>query len=147
MEDRFIVLDNHKSRSDTCFLEILDGCHGVTATETIVAKLPLLFLEQLSHIDSSHKNKTDKANSRIFCQTNQGRLQEKREEPSNEKTNKTSLLWKCMLSPFGEGRFLQLGRNEVPKVHWSGGSARKRIPREEMDGTKENILKTTHTAH
>lgn len=34
MEDRFIVLDNHESRSDTCFLEILDGCHSVTATET-----------------------------------------------------------------------------------------------------------------
>lgn len=60
MEDRFIVLDNHESRSDTCFLEILDDCHGVTATETIVAKLPLLFLEQLSHTDFSHKNKNDK---------------------------------------------------------------------------------------
>lgn len=50
------MLDNHESRSDTCFLQILDSCHGVTATETIVAKLPLLFLEQLSHIDSSYKN-------------------------------------------------------------------------------------------
>lgn len=58
MEDRFIVLDNHESRSDTCFLQILDSWHGVTATETIVAKLPLLFLEQLSHIDSSYKNKS-----------------------------------------------------------------------------------------
>lgn len=60
MEDRFIVRDSHESRSDTCLLQILDGCHGVTATETIVAKLPLLFLKQLSHMDSSHKNKNAK---------------------------------------------------------------------------------------
>lgn len=39
---------------------VLDGCHSVTATETIVAKLPLLLLEQLSHIDSSYKNKNNK---------------------------------------------------------------------------------------
>lgn len=60
MEGRFITLDNHESRSDTCFLEILDDCSTVIATETIVAKLPLLFLDQLSHIDSSRKNKNDK---------------------------------------------------------------------------------------
>ncbi|KAM3678951.1 LOW QUALITY PROTEIN: protein phosphatase 2C-like domain-containing protein 1 [Ammospiza maritima maritima] len=125
MEDRFIVLDNHESRSDTCFLEIHDGCHGVTATETIVAKLPLLFLEQLSHIDSSHKNKTDKEQILEFF----ARLI-KADYRKKEKNQ-------AMRRP----RPVYCESNEVSKVHWSGGSAGKRIPREEMDGTREEERK------
>lgn len=91
MENRLIVLDNHESRSDTCFLEILDGCHSVTATETIAAKLPLLFLDQLPQIGTSYKNNNDKEQILdFFCHGNQGRLQGKREEPGKEETNKTS---------------------------------------------------------
>ncbi|KAL2307542.1 hypothetical protein Nmel_000511, partial [Mimus melanotis] len=137
MEDSFIVLDNHESRSDTCFLGILDGCHGVTATETIVAKLPLLFLEQLSYIDSSYKNKNNKEQIlEFFCHSNQGRLQGKREKPGNEETSKTSLVMKV----YHESIFTA-GRNEVSKVHCSGCSVAKIIPSKEMDGTGEEERK------
>uniref|UniRef100_A0A8D0FCD1 Protein phosphatase 2C like domain containing 1 n=1 Tax=Strix occidentalis caurina TaxID=311401 RepID=A0A8D0FCD1_STROC len=59
MEDRFIVLDNYGNKSDTCFLGLVDGSHGVTAAETVAAELPLLFLDQLAQMDSSYRKSKD----------------------------------------------------------------------------------------
>ncbi|KAM7071265.1 LOW QUALITY PROTEIN: protein phosphatase 2C-like domain-containing protein 1 [Acridotheres tristis] len=142
MEDRFIVLDNHESRSDTCFLEILDGCHGVTATETIVAKLPLLFLEQLSHIDSSYKNKNNKEQIlEFFATVIKADYREKEKKTDNEETNKTSR--KCTMKVYAKSFRMQIftvGVLSFPKFR-SGCSVVKIIPSEEMDGTGEEEKK------
>lgn len=103
MEDRFIVLDNHESRSDTCFLEILDGSHGVTATETIVAKLPLLFLEQLSHIDSSYKTNKKQILEFFFLATViKADYREKEKNQAMRRPVRPALPWKYTMKVYAK---------------------------------------------
>ncbi|XP_009573440.1 PREDICTED: LOW QUALITY PROTEIN: protein phosphatase 2C-like domain-containing protein 1 [Fulmarus glacialis] len=162
MEDRFIVLDNYGNRSDTCFLGLVDGSHGVTAAETVAAELPLLFLDQLAQTDSSYKKSEDeqqildsfatvikadyREKEKIFC-----------DKPGNDKTNKTNTyewIHKAYAKSFWRmDRLLRLGRNEVSKVRWSGCSVVtclvERIHSEEADGIEEEERKhsrnTTHS--
>ncbi|KAM4790817.1 LOW QUALITY PROTEIN: protein phosphatase 2C-like domain-containing protein 1 [Cyanocitta cristata] len=142
MEDRFIVQDNHESRSDTYFLEILDGCHSVTATETIAAKLPLLFLDQLPKIGTSYKNKNDKEQILDFFFPTVIKADYREKEKNQTRRRPTRPVpMKVYAKSFWRIRFLQLGRHKVSKVHWSGCSVVKIIPTEEIDGTGEEERK------
>ncbi|XP_009464817.1 PREDICTED: protein phosphatase 2C-like domain-containing protein 1 [Nipponia nippon] len=154
MEDRFIVLDNYGNRSDTCFLGLVDGSHGVTAAETVAAELPLLFLDQLAQMDSSYKKSKDEQQILdSFATVINADYREKEkifsDKPGNDKTNKTNTyewIHKAYAKSFWRmDRLLRLGRNEVSKVRWSGCSAVtclvERIPSEETDGTEEEDRK------
>ncbi|KFQ69449.1 Protein phosphatase 2C-like domain-containing protein 1, partial [Phaethon lepturus] len=162
MEDRFIVLDNYGNRSDTCFLGLVDGSHGVTAAETVAAELPLLFLDQLAQIDSSYKMDEDEQQILdSFATVIKADYREKErifsDKPGSDGTNKTNTyewIHKAYAKSFWRmDRLLRLGRNEVSKVRWSGCSAVtclvERIPSEETDGTEEEERKhfenTTHS--
>ncbi|XP_071661060.1 protein phosphatase 2C-like domain-containing protein 1 [Patagioenas fasciata] len=150
MEDRFIVLDNYGNRSDTCFLGLVDGSHGVAAAETVAAELPLLFLDQLAQMDSSYKKSKDEQQILDSFATVINADYKKKEKifsdkPSSGKTNNTNTyewIHKAYAKSFWRmDRLLRLGRNEVSKVRWSGCSAVtclvERIPSEETDVTEE----------
>ncbi|KAM9304607.1 protein phosphatase 2C-like domain-containing protein 1 isoform 1-T2 [Morus bassanus] len=158
MEDRFIVLDNYGNRSDTCFLGLVDGSHGVTAAETVAAELPLLFLDQLAQMDSSYKkNKDEQQILDSFATVIKADYREKEkifsDKPGNDDTNKTNTykwIHKAYAKSFWRmDRLLRLGRNEVSKVRWSGCSAVtclvERLPSEETDGTEEEERKHSET--
>ncbi|NXQ81556.1 PP2D1 protein, partial [Nyctibius grandis] len=154
MEDRFIVLDNYGNRSDTCFLGLVDGSHGVTAAETVAAELPLLFLDQLAQTDSSYKKSKDEQQILdSFATVIKADYREKEkifsDKPGNDETNKTNTyewIHKAYAKSFWRmDRLLRLGRNEISKVRWSGCSAVtclvERIPSKETDGTEEEERK------
>ncbi|CAM9215967.1 unnamed protein product [Bubo scandiacus] len=154
MEDRFIVLDNYGNKSDTCFLGLVDGSHGVTAAETVAAELPLLFLDQLAQMDSSYrKSKDEQQILDSFATVIKADYREKEkifsDKPGNDKTNNTNTyewIHKAYAKSFWRmDRLLRLGRNEVSKVRWSGCSAVtclvERIPSKERDGTEEEERK------
>ncbi|NWQ96137.1 PP2D1 protein, partial [Burhinus bistriatus] len=159
MEDRFIVLDNYGNRSDTCFLGLVDGSHGVTAAETVAAELPLLFLDQLAQTDSSYKKSKDEQQILdSFATVIKADYREKEkifsDKPGNDKTNTYEWIHKAYAKSFWRmDRLLRLGRNEVSKVRWSGCSAVtclvERIPSGERDGTEEegkyHSENTTHS--
>ncbi|NXE48245.1 PP2D1 protein, partial [Casuarius casuarius] len=154
MEDRYIVLDNYGSRSDTCFLGLVDGYHGVTAAEAVSAELPLLFLDQLAQADSSYKKSKDeqeildsfatvitadyREKERIFS--------DKQDNDKTKKTNTYKWIHKAYAKSFWRmDRLLQLGRNEVSKVRWSGCSTVtclvERMHNEKTDSTEEEERK------
>ncbi|XP_069716499.1 protein phosphatase 2C-like domain-containing protein 1 [Phaenicophaeus curvirostris] len=150
MEDRYIVLDNYGNRSDTCFLGLVDGSHGMTAAETVAAELPLLFLDQLAQTDSSYKKSKDEQQILdSFATVLKADYMEKErifsDKPGNDKTDKTNThewIHKAYAKSFWRmDRLLRLGRNEVSKVRWSGCSVVtcvvERIPREEIHGNQE----------
>ncbi|NXT48009.1 PP2D1 protein, partial [Pluvianellus socialis] len=147
MEDRFIVLDNYGNRSDTCFLGLVDGSHGVAAAETVAAELPLLFLDQLAQTDSSYKKSKDEQQILdSFATVIKADYREKEkifsDKPGKDKTNVYEWIHKAYAKSFWRmDRLLRLGRNEVSKVRWSGCSAVtclvERIHSEEPDGTEE----------
>ncbi|KAM6338970.1 protein phosphatase 2C-like domain-containing protein 1 [Podargus strigoides] len=154
MEDRFIVLNNYGNRSDTCFLGLVDGSHGVTAAETVAAELPLLFLDQLAQMDSSYKKSKDEQQILdSFATVIKSDYREKEkifsDKPGNDKTNTTNTyewIHKAYAKSFWRmDRLLRLGRNEVSKVRWSGCSVVtclvERIPSRETDGTEEEESK------
>uniref|UniRef100_A0A8C0EPU4 Protein phosphatase 2C like domain containing 1 n=1 Tax=Bubo bubo TaxID=30461 RepID=A0A8C0EPU4_BUBBB len=141
MEDRFIVLDNYGNKSDTCFLGLVDGSHGVTAAETVAAELPLLFLDQLAQMDSSYrKSKDEQQILDSFATVIKADYREKEkifsDKPGNDKTNNTNTY---------EWIHKAYAKNEVSKVRWSGCSAVtclvERIPSKERDGTEEEERK------
>ncbi|XP_021241124.1 protein phosphatase 2C-like domain-containing protein 1 isoform X3 [Numida meleagris] len=149
MEDRFFVVDNYGSRSDTCFLGLIDGHHGMTAAETVAAELPLLFLDQLAQTDSSYRmTKEEQQILDSFATVFMEDYREKERTFSDRQENKTSKIntqeWihKAYAKSFWRmDRLLQLGRNEVSRVRWSGCSAvtclMERLPSENTDGTEE----------
>ncbi|NWJ10511.1 PP2D1 protein, partial [Crypturellus undulatus] len=150
MEDRYIVLDNYGSRSDTCFLGLVDGYHGASAAEAVSAELPLLFLDQLAQTDSSYKKSTEEQkilDSFSTVITADYREKEKifSDKQDNNKTRKPNTykwIHKAYAKSFWRmDRLLQLGRNEVSKVRWSGCSVLtclvERIHSEETDSTEE----------
>ncbi|KAK4828371.1 hypothetical protein QYF61_026093 [Mycteria americana] len=154
MEDRYIVLDNYGKRSDTCFLGLVDGSHGVTAAETVAAELPLLFLDQLAQTDSSYKkSKEEQQILDAFATVIKADYREREkifsDKPGNDETNKTNTyewIHKAYAKSFWRmDRLLRLGRNEVSKVRWSGCSAVtclvERIPSKETDGTENEESK------
>ncbi|NXP48977.1 PP2D1 protein, partial [Heliornis fulica] len=158
MEDRFIVLENYGNRSDTCFLGLVDGCHGATAAEIVAAELPLLFLEQLAQTDSSYKkSKKEQQILDSFATVIKADYREIEkifsDKTSNDKTNKTNIyewIHKAYAKSFWRmDRLLRLGRNEVSKVRWSGCSAVtclvERATSEETDGTEEEERKHFET--
>ncbi|OXB70382.1 UNVERIFIED_CONTAM: hypothetical protein H355_011129 [Colinus virginianus] len=149
MEDRFFVVDNYGRRSDTCFLGLIDGHHGTAAAETVAAELPLLFLDQLAQTDPSYrmtKEEQQILDSFATVITEDYRERERiffeRQENKTNKTNTYEWIYKAYAKSFWRmDRLLQLGRNEVSRVRWSGCSAvtclMERLPTENMDGTKE----------
>ncbi|NWR57122.1 PP2D1 protein, partial [Bucorvus abyssinicus] len=150
LEDRFIVVDNYGNRSDTCFLGLVDGSHGVTAAETVASELPLLFLDQLAQTDSSYKKSKDEQQILdSFATVIKADYREKEkifsDKPGNDETNRTNTyewIHKAYAKSFWRmDRLLRLGRNEVSKVRWSGCSAVtclvERTPSKETDGTEE----------
>lgn len=154
MEDRFIVLNNYGNRSDTCFLGLVDGFHGVTAAETVAAELPLLFLDQLAQTDSSYKKSEDEQQILdSFATVIKADYREKEkifsDIPGNDKTDKSNTyewIHKAYAKSFWRmDRLLRLGRNEVSKVRWSGCSVVtclvERIRSEEADGIEEEERK------
>lgn len=151
MEDRFIVLDNYGNRSDTCFLGLVDGSHGVAAAETVAAELPLLFLDQLAQMDSSYKKSKEEQQILDSFATVINADYKKKEKifsdkPGSGKTNTYKWIHKAYAKSFWRmDRLLRLGRNEVSKVRWSGCSAVtclvERIPSKETDGTEEERRK------
>ncbi|NWS68379.1 PP2D1 protein, partial [Crotophaga sulcirostris] len=154
MEDIFIVLDNYGNRSDTCFLGLVDGFHGATAAETVAAELPLLFLDQLAQTDSSYKtSKDEQLILDSFATVFKADYKEKEsifsDKPGSDETSKTNTyewIHKAYAKSFWRmDRLLQLGRNEVSKVRWSGCSVVtclvERIPSEETHGTEEEEKK------
>ncbi|NXD09022.1 PP2D1 protein, partial [Nothocercus nigrocapillus] len=150
MEDRYIVLDNYGSRSDTSFLGLVDGYHGAAAAEAVSAEFPLLFLDQLAKTDSSYKKSMEEQKILdSFCTVITADYREKERifshKQDNDKTNKTNTykwIHKAYAKSFWRmDRLLQLGRNEVSKVRWSGCSILtclvERIHNEETDSTEE----------
>ncbi|KAH1177177.1 protein phosphatase 2C-like domain-containing protein 1 isoform X2 [Mauremys mutica] len=132
MEDTFIVLDNFGNRSDTCFLGLFDGYHGVFAAETVSAELPLLFLDHLSQTDSSYKvsrNEEQILDSFVTVIKGNYRDQEKvfSGKTDTDKTTKPNMyewIHKAYAKSFWRmDRLLRLGRNEVSKVRWSSCTA------------------------
>uniref|UniRef100_A0A8C4W8R2 Protein phosphatase 2C like domain containing 1 n=1 Tax=Gopherus evgoodei TaxID=1825980 RepID=A0A8C4W8R2_9SAUR len=132
MEDIFIVLDNFGNRSDTCFLGLFDGYHGVFAAETVSAELPLLFLDQLSQTDSSYKvsrNEEQILDSFVTVIKGNYRDQEKvfsgkTDSDKTTKPNTYEWIHKAYAKSFWRmDRLLRLGRNEVSKVRWSSCTA------------------------
>ncbi|NWR68583.1 PP2D1 protein, partial [Centropus unirufus] len=154
MEDTFTVLDNYGNRSDTCFLGLADGSHGVTAAEIVAAELPLLFLDQLAQTDSTYKkSKDDQRILDSFATVLKADYKEKErifsDKPGSDKSKKTNTyewIHKAYAKSFWRmERLLRLGRNEVSKVRWSGCSVVtclvERIPREEIHATEEEERK------
>ncbi|XP_074840586.1 protein phosphatase 2C-like domain-containing protein 1 isoform X2 [Carettochelys insculpta] len=150
MEDTFIVLDNYGNRSDTCFLGLFDGYHGVFAAETVSAELPLLFLDQLSQTDSSYKlsgNEQQILDSFATVIKGNYKAQEKvffgkSDNDNTTKPNTYEWIHKAYAVSFWRmDRLLQLGRNEVSKVRWSSCTAVtclvERISNEEEKSIKE----------
>uniref|UniRef100_A0A8C9FG56 Protein phosphatase 2C like domain containing 1 n=1 Tax=Pavo cristatus TaxID=9049 RepID=A0A8C9FG56_PAVCR len=149
MEDRFFVVDNYGRRSDTCFLGLIDGHHGMTAAETVAAELPLLFLDQLSQTDLSYRmTKEEQHTLDAFATVITDDYREKerifsdRQENKTHKTNTYEWIHKAYAKAFWRmDRLLQLGRNEVSRVRWSGCSAvtclMERLPSENTDDTEE----------
>ncbi|KAM7175319.1 protein phosphatase 2C-like domain-containing protein 1 [Macrochelys suwanniensis] len=132
MEDTFIVLDNYGNRSDTCFLGLFDGYHGVFAAETVSAELPLLFLDQLSQTDSSYKvSGKEKQSLDSFVTVIKGNYRDqekvfsgKTDSDKTTKTNTYEWIHKAYAKSFWRmDRLLRLGRNEVSKVRWSSCTA------------------------
>ncbi|NXI72981.1 PP2D1 protein, partial [Anseranas semipalmata] len=160
MEDRFFVVDNYGNRPDTCFLGLVDGYRGVTAAETVVAEFPLLFLDQLAQIDSSYK-KTEEEQQILNSFTtvieadyrkNEKMFSDKQENDETNKTKNYEWIHKAYAKSFWRmDRLLQLGRNEVSKVRWSGCSAVtcliERLPSKNTDGTEEgkHFENSTHS--
>ncbi|XP_052548247.1 protein phosphatase 2C-like domain-containing protein 1 [Tympanuchus pallidicinctus] len=159
MEDRFFVVDNYGSRTDTCFLGLIDGHHGMTAAETVAAELPLLFLDQLAQTDPSYKMTKEERqilDSLATVITEDYREKERifsdRQENKTHKTNTYEWIHKAYTKAFWRmDRLLQLGRNEVSRVRWSGCSAvtclMERLPSENTDDTEhfENSLQSSLT--
>lgn len=159
MEDRFFVVDNYGSRSDTCFLGLIDGHHGMTAAETVAAELPLLFLDQLAQTDPSYKMTKEERqilDSLATVITEDYREKERifsdRQENKTHKTNTYEWIHKAYTKAFWRmDRLLQLGWNEVSRVRWSGCSAvtclMERLPSENTDDTEhfENSLQSSLT--
>ncbi|XP_015709412.1 protein phosphatase 2C-like domain-containing protein 1 isoform X1 [Coturnix japonica] len=149
MEDRFFVVDNYGSKSDTCFLGLIDGHHGMTAAETVAAELPLLFLDQLAQTDPSYRMTEEEQqilDSFATVITEDYREKEKifsdRQDNKTDKTNSYEWIHKAYAKAFWRmDRLLQLGRNEVSRVRWSGCSAvtclMERLPTENTDDTEE----------
>ncbi|XP_006268551.3 protein phosphatase 2C-like domain-containing protein 1 isoform X1 [Alligator mississippiensis] len=132
MEDTFVVVDNYGNKSDRCFLGVLDGWHGMSAAETVSTELPLLFLDQLSQADSSYKVHEDEQtilNSFSTVIKENYREQEKiffdkTQIGNTASTNTYEWIHKAYAKAFWRmDRLLQLGRNEVSKVRWSGCTA------------------------
>nr|XP_005297111.2 protein phosphatase 2C-like domain-containing protein 1 isoform X1 [Chrysemys picta bellii]XP_008168812.1 protein phosphatase 2C-like domain-containing protein 1 isoform X1 [Chrysemys picta bellii] len=162
MEDTFIVLDNYGNRSDTCFLGLFDGYHGVFAAETVSAEFPLLFLDQLSQTDSSYKvsgNEEQILDSFVTVIKENYKDQEKvfsGKTDSDKKTKPNTYEWihKAYAKSFWRmDRLLRLGRNEVSKVRWSSCTAVtclvERISNEKEKSIKEQektmLLENTTT--
>ncbi|KGL73354.1 Protein phosphatase 2C-like domain-containing protein 1, partial [Tinamus guttatus] len=150
MEDRYIVLDNYGSRSDTCFLGLVDGYHGAAAAEAVSAELPLLFLDQLAQVDSSYKKSMEEQKildsfSTVITADYREKERIFSDKQDNDKTNKPNTykwIHKAYAKSFWRmDRLLQLGRNEVSKVRWSGCSILtclvERIHSEETGSTEE----------
>uniref|UniRef100_A0A8C0H6A0 Protein phosphatase 2C like domain containing 1 n=1 Tax=Chelonoidis abingdonii TaxID=106734 RepID=A0A8C0H6A0_CHEAB len=132
MEDTFIVLDNFGNRSDTCFLGLFDGYHGVFAAETVSAELPLLFLDQLSQTDSSYKvSRNEEQILDSFATVIKGNYRDqekvfssKTDSDKTTKPNTYEWIHKTYAKSFWRmDRLLRLGRNEVSKVRWSSCTA------------------------
>ncbi|XP_019364285.1 PREDICTED: protein phosphatase 2C-like domain-containing protein 1 [Gavialis gangeticus] len=129
MEDTFIVVDNYGNKSDRCFLGVLDGGHGTSVAETVSAELPLLFLDQLSQASSSYEVHEDEQTILGSFSTvikENYREQEKiffgeTQIGNTTSTNTYEWIHKAYAKAFWRmDRLLQLGRNEVSKVRWSG---------------------------
>ncbi|NWZ21298.1 PP2D1 protein, partial [Asarcornis scutulata] len=160
MEDRFFVADNYGNRSDTCFLGLVDGYHGVTAAEMVAAELPLLFLDQLAQTDSSYK-KTEEEQQILnsFATVIEADYKKKEmafsDKQDNDETNKTNnyeWIHKAYAKSFWRmDKLLRLGRNEVSKVRWSGCSAVtcliERLPSKNTDGNEEERTHFETRAH
>ncbi|NXU52521.1 PP2D1 protein, partial [Turnix velox] len=158
MEDRFIVLENYGNRSDTCFLGLADGSHGVAAAETVAAELPLLFLDQLAQMDPSYKKSQDQQQVLDAFATVIGADYKEKEKifsvkAGNDKSSPYERIHKAFAKSFWRmDRLLRLGRRELSKVRWSGCSALtcllETIPREETEGTKgEGKTYSANTTH
>uniref|UniRef100_A0A8B9BPE2 Protein phosphatase 2C like domain containing 1 n=1 Tax=Anser brachyrhynchus TaxID=132585 RepID=A0A8B9BPE2_9AVES len=160
MEDRFFVVDNYGNRSDTCFLGLVDGYHGVTAAEMVAAELPLLFLDQLAQTDSSYK-KTEEEQQILnsFATVIEADYRKKEmifsDKQDNDEINNTkNYKWihKAYAKSFWRmDKLLQLGRNEVSKVRWSGCSAvtclMERLPSKNTDGNEEERTHFENSTH
>ncbi|KAM8810899.1 protein phosphatase 2C-like domain-containing protein 1 [Eudromia elegans] len=150
LEDRCIVLDSYGSRSDTSFLGLVDGYHGAGAAEAVSAELPLLFLDQLAQRDSSYKKSMEEQKildsfSTVITADYREKERIFSDKQDNDKTNTTNTynwIHKAYAKSFWRmDRLLQLGRNEVSKVRWSGCSVLtclvERIHNEETESTEE----------
>ncbi|XP_048366756.1 protein phosphatase 2C-like domain-containing protein 1 [Sphaerodactylus townsendi] len=132
LEDTFVVLDNYGNRPGTCFFGLFDGSNGIYAAETTSMELPLLFLGQLSCIDSSYQLSDAEQQvldsfhtvfradytlrEKIFTAKPK---QTKRFQPNDYKW-----IHKAYAKSFWRmDRLLRLGRNEVSRIRWSSCSA------------------------
>ncbi|KAM9024767.1 LOW QUALITY PROTEIN: protein phosphatase 2C-like domain-containing protein 1 [Ara ararauna] len=146
-EDRFVAVDNYGNRSDVFGV---DGFDGVAAA-TVAAKLPLLFLDQLSPVASS-KDKRQVLDSCATLIRAAYRERSSSDKPGNDKTHTYEWIHKAYAKPFWRmHRLLPLGRNEVSKVRCSGCSAvtclAEGIPSKETDGTEEKERRHFEKTH
>lgn len=89
MEDRFIVLDNHESRSDTCFLEFLMAVAVWQLQKQLQQSFHFYFLTSFLKQIPPTKTMTKSKFEIFFAMVIKADYREK-EEPGNEETNKTS---------------------------------------------------------
>ncbi|XP_054847363.1 protein phosphatase 2C-like domain-containing protein 1 [Eublepharis macularius] len=132
LEDVFVVLDDYGNRPGTCFFGLFDGSNGISAAETTASELPLLFLDQLSRVDSSYQ--VSEAEQKVLDSFRtifrvDYSIREKIFTSKISQTKKyLSNKYKCIHKAYAKSfwrmdRLLQLGRNEVSRIRWSSCSA------------------------
>ncbi|XP_038628984.1 protein phosphatase 2C-like domain-containing protein 1 [Tachyglossus aculeatus] len=131
MEDTFIILDNYGNRPNVCFFGLFDGHHGAAAANAARKELPILLLDQLSKSDSSYQMTTedrqmiDSFDTVITAEFRKLEDVFSSEAGKGESLKKSGYEWlhKAFAKAFWRmDRLLQLGREEVSRVRWSGCS-------------------------
>lgn len=132
LEDTFVILDHYGNRPGTSFLGLFDGSNGISAAEITSAELPLLFLDQLSRVDSSYQVSEAEQQVLDSFHTVFRADYSVREKIFTSKINQTKKLlpsnYKWIHKAYAKSfwrmdRLLRLGRNEVSRIRWSSCSA------------------------
>ncbi|XP_067852228.1 protein phosphatase 2C-like domain-containing protein 1 [Heptranchias perlo] len=131
MEDAYVFVDSYGGQSNTWFIGLFDGFHGMSAAQFASKELPILILEQLIMAGHSYSlSDQERAYlSRFDLLFPKSTNTESHIVPSSSTTAKnkgtkdhrygsihlafTKAFWKM-------DRMLRLGRNESSKIRWSG---------------------------
>uniref|UniRef100_UPI001E1B102B protein phosphatase 2C-like domain-containing protein 1 n=1 Tax=Jaculus jaculus TaxID=51337 RepID=UPI001E1B102B len=130
MNDKFTIVNDFGNKPNVCFFGLFDGHRGDTAADMASKELPVLFLHQLTRCDPSYQM-TAKEQHMI----NSFHIMFQEEYTSKEDAffstpkikknqgHKFEDIHKAFAKAYWRmDRLLELGRNEVSRVRWSGCS-------------------------